>query len=89
MAELSGNFYNILRDWAKEKIQKSLVDAFTGTRSRKKKKAVSFLGNASNISLKGPTNKMLMTLICSNNSQYQNNRSHRLMTGMKYQNIAI
>ena len=51
MAEISENLYNILCDWAKEKIQKSLVDAFTGTKSKKKKKAVSFSGNASNISL--------------------------------------
>ena len=28
MAEISGNLYNILRDWAKEKIKKILVDAF-------------------------------------------------------------
>ena len=37
MAEKFENLDNILRHWAKEKIQKSSVDALTGTRSRRKK----------------------------------------------------
>ena len=44
MAEGFDNLDNILRDWAKDKIQKSLVE----TRSREKKdKAVFILENAS------------------------------------------
>ena len=48
MVENFENLDNILRDWAKDKVQKSLVEALTGTRSREKKdKAVFILENAS------------------------------------------
>ena len=48
MAENFENLDYILRDWAKDKVQKSLVGALTGTRSREKKdKAVFILENAS------------------------------------------
>ena len=43
MAESFENLDDILRDWEKYKVQKSLAEAWTGSRSRKKKdKAVSF-----------------------------------------------
>jgi len=44
MAESFENLDNILRDWAKDKVQKSLVKALNRykRRSKKKEKAVSF-----------------------------------------------
>ena len=48
MAESFENLDNILRDWAKDKVQKVLSRHSTGMRGRKKKeKAVSFLENDS------------------------------------------
>ena len=47
LAERFENLDDILRDWAKEKIQKVLLLHWIGTTSRKKKKAVSFLGSDS------------------------------------------
>ena len=43
MAERFENLDNILRDWAKDKVQKSFAEALNGSRSQKTKdKAVSF-----------------------------------------------
>ena len=47
MAERFENLDNILLAWVKGKIQKVLSILRTGTRSRKKKKIVSCLGNYS------------------------------------------
>ena len=38
MAERFGNFDNILRDWAKERIQNSLVDALNSYEKQEKEK---------------------------------------------------
>ena len=46
MAERFENLDNTLRDWTKDKVQKSPVEALNSTRSRKKKeKAISVLEN--------------------------------------------
>ena len=47
MAERFENLDNILRDWAKENIQKSLVGALNMYEKQKKEKTVSFLENDS------------------------------------------
>ena len=48
MAESVENLYNILRDWAKDKIQKSLVQAFNSYETQEEgKKAISFSENDS------------------------------------------
>ena len=45
MAERFDNLDNILRHFAKEKFQQSLVDALTGTKAGGRKQTVSFSGN--------------------------------------------
>ena len=43
MAESFENLDNLLRDWAKDKVQKVLWRHWAGMRSRKKQKAISVL----------------------------------------------